>query len=31
LNYQPNKKNNPIKWDISLSAIQELKENETRI
>jgi hypothetical protein len=31
LNYSPNKKNNPIKWDISLSAIQELKENETRI
>ena len=31
LNYQPNKKNKPIKWDISLSAIQELKENETRI
>ena len=31
LNYQPNKRNKPIKWDISLSAIQELKENETRI
>jgi hypothetical protein len=31
LNYTPNKRNKPIKWDISLSAIQELKENETRI
>ena len=31
LNYQPNKKNKSIKWDVSLSAIQELKENETRI
>ena len=31
LNYTPNKKNKSIEWDISLSAIQELKENETRI